>query len=133
METDPYGMAPHSAGAKLDAGKNRVGLVLGNFPHALWEVCRVGTFGAEKYTDNGWKDVPHGQERYRDAAMRHWLKRSMGEEFDQESGIHHLAHMVWNLLAERELTILQDTADDIEETRDGIYPQNKQTYSTGIR
>ena len=34
-------------GVKLDEGKNRLGLILGGFSRALWEVGRVGTFGAK--------------------------------------------------------------------------------------
>jgi len=102
---DPNGLDAHAPGAKLDAGKNRVSLVLGGFPHALWEVSRVGTFGASKYTDDGWLHVSDGERRYMDAAMRHWLKFCMGEEFDEESGIHHLSHMAWNILAARELQV----------------------------
>ena len=40
-------------GVKLDNSKNRLGLVLGGFSHALLLVGCVGTFGADKYTDNG--------------------------------------------------------------------------------
>ena len=102
---DPTGLDAHAPGAKLDAGKNRVSLVLGGFPHALWEVSRVGTFGANKYTDDGWLHVSDGERRYMDAAMRHWLKFCMGGEFDEESSIHHLSHMAWNILAARELQV----------------------------
>ena len=44
-------------GVKLDSGKNRLGLMLGGFSHALWLVGYVGTFGTNKYTDNGWQEV----------------------------------------------------------------------------
>ena len=52
-ESDPTGRQPNDAGAKLDAGKNRLGLVLGGFSSALQEVGKVGTYGAKKYSDNG--------------------------------------------------------------------------------
>jgi len=52
-ESDPTGRGAHDAGAKLDHGKVRVGLVLGGFSRALMEVCEVGTGGAAKYSDNG--------------------------------------------------------------------------------
>lgn len=106
-ESDPHGTNQHSPGAKLDAGKVRVGLVLGNFSRALWEVCRVGTFGANKYTDNGWLEVPDGKARYTDAGLRHYLKACMGESHDQDSGIAHLAHEAWNTLARLELALRQ--------------------------
>ena len=35
LERDPHGKSQHEAGAKLDDGKNRLGLVLNGFAHAL--------------------------------------------------------------------------------------------------
>lgn len=88
------------AGVKLDQGKNRLGLVLGGFAPALVKVGEVGTFGAnKKYTANGWKTVPNGQERYKDALYRHLMHHETGEELDPESGLPHLAHAAWNTLA----------------------------------
>lgn len=106
-QTDPYGKSPHEAGAKLDAGKVRVGLVLLGFPRALMEVAKVGTFGATKYTDDGWKNVPNGTKRYTDAMLRHLLKEAQGEVFDPETGIAHAAHLAWNALARLELQLTQ--------------------------
>ena len=40
-------------GVKLDNEKPRMDLVLGGFAKALYEVGRVGTFGADKYSDDG--------------------------------------------------------------------------------
>ena len=37
---------------KNDAGKNRLGLVLGGFADALEDVGLVGTYGASIYSDN---------------------------------------------------------------------------------
>ena len=56
QETDPHGKSPHQSGSKLDSGKNRLGLLMKDFNQALWEVGLVTTYGAEKYTDSGWKD-----------------------------------------------------------------------------
>lgn len=41
----------HQKGIKLDQGKQRPDLVMAGFAHALHEVAKVSTFGAEKYTD----------------------------------------------------------------------------------
>ena len=49
----------HKPGAKDDGVKPRTDLVLGGFSRALLEVSQVGTFGANKYTDNGWMEVPN--------------------------------------------------------------------------
>jgi len=109
-EHDPNGIDAHSPGAKLDAGKNRCALVIGGFSAALWQVSRVGTFGAAKYTPNGWKEVEGGIDRYTDAMARHLLAEAMGKEFDSESKLLHAAHAAWNALARLEL-ILKERAD----------------------
>lgn len=98
-EIDPNGKSPHEAGSKLDAGKNRLGLVLGGFTLALQEVGRVGTYGAEKYTPDGWRSVPDGLNRYTDAMYRHLLAEAAGEHADADTGIAHAAHAAWNALA----------------------------------
>lgn len=110
QEEDPYGYARTAPGAKLDAGKIRAALVLGDFSRALMAVSEVGTFGAVKYSDHGWLSVPRGDERYRDALLRHYLKDTL-ESADPESGLSHLAHLAWNALAILELTL---RAQDVE-------------------
>lgn len=102
---DPNGKGQHEPGAKMDAGKVRVGLVLGGFSRALTEVSRVGTNGARKYTDNGWMEVPGGIARYTDALGRHLLEEASGELIDQEWGLLHAAHAAWNALARLELML----------------------------
>lgn len=99
LEKDPTGRSPHTKGAKVDAGKPRMDLVLGGFSEALLEVAKVGTFGANKYTDDGWQEVPKGKERYSDAMLRHWAYEKSGEEFDNESNLLHASHLAWNALA----------------------------------
>lgn len=104
-EEDPNGKDQHEPGAKLDAGKLRPHLVLGDFANALTAVCEVGTFGANKYSDSGWISVPDAVSRYREAQFRHWLARQRGERVDPDSGLLHEAHEVWNALAVLELKI----------------------------
>lgn len=104
-ERDPTGRAANEPGAKLDAGKNRLGLVLGGFPRALLAVGRVGTYGANKYTDNGWQTVPNGFARYTDAMLRHQVAEFAGETYDPETDIEHAAHACWNCLARLELML----------------------------
>lgn len=105
MEHDPNGIDPHSKGAKLDAGKIRPALVLGGFSRALIAVSEVGTFGAAKYTPDGWMEVLDGVARYDDAKMRHWLVEKTGEELDPESQLMHAKHEAWNALARLELML----------------------------
>ena len=104
-EHDPTGRSANEPGAKLDAGKTRCGLVLGGFSRALEHVAMVGTFGANKYTDNGWKTVPNGRERYTDALYRHLLAEAQGIECDSDSTLLHAAHAAWNALARLELIL----------------------------
>lgn len=100
-EVDPYGKYPHEPGAKLDAGKVKAG-VLHDFSSALFDVACVGTYGAEKYTRGGWQSVPNARERYFDAMWRHLLA-ARHEAADKDTGLKHLAHAAWNILAVLEL------------------------------
>lgn len=111
MEKDPYGIDQHAPGAKLDAGKARLSLVLLAMSRALSAVGEVGTYGAAKYTDNGWLEVPNGQERYMDALFRHLLQHATGELHDRDTGLTHLAHACWNMLAVLELSLRGKTGE----------------------
>ena len=104
-ERDPLGMDAHATGAKLDAGKLRPSLVLGGFARALTAVVEVGTYGAVKYSDNGWQEVPKGIDRYDDAKLRHWLAEKRGIECDTDTQYLHAAHEAWNALARLDLLI----------------------------
>jgi hypothetical protein len=95
---------PHIKGTKLDTGKNRLALVLEGFSRALEAIGEVGAFGAQKYINNGWVEVPNGVQRYKDALYMHLLKNAQGEMVDLESGLPHLWHALWNLSAVVELT-----------------------------
>lgn len=85
-------------GEKFDDGKPRAGLVIADFACALQKVIDVGTFGANKYSERGWRTVPEAYERYYDALWRHLLA-DITIEVDDESGLDHLAHAAWNILA----------------------------------
>lgn len=101
----------HKAGVKLDQGKPRLSLVFGGFSMALMEVGKVGTFGAQKYTDSGWVTVENGRERYTDAMLRHVLAEYSGESVDSESELLHAAHAAWNALARLELELRKNLTD----------------------
>lgn len=102
-ESDPDGKNPHERGAKLDAGKSFPALVIRGFSKAISKVVEVGTFGALKYSRNGWMYVENGLERYEDALYRHLLADLNGETLDPETKLPHLAHAAWNILAIIEL------------------------------
>ena len=107
-EYDPTGKNPHEAGAKLDAGKNRLSLVLFSFSRALQEVGKVGTYGANKYTPNGWITVDNGVERYSDALLRHLMQEASGEYKDKDTQLLHAAHVAWNALARLDLILREN-------------------------
>lgn len=109
-ESDPTGRKPGEHGAKLDLGKNRLGLVLCGFARALRAVGEVGTYGAKKYSDNGWMGVPDGERRYTDAMLRHLLSEAVGEPVDGDTGLRHAAHLAWNALARLELALREAEA-----------------------
>jgi hypothetical protein len=102
-ERDPFGADPHQGGAKLDDGKVMAGL-LGDFALALRAVAEVGTYGAGKYTQGGWQQVPNGITRYNHAKWRHLLD-GCHEPCDAGSGLSHAAHEAWNALAVLELRL----------------------------
>lgn len=96
-------------GEKHDTGKPRTGLMISDFSRALRAVAEVSTYGAEKYSPSGWLKVPDAPERYLDALYRHLLA-DCTEELDGESGLMHLAHAAWNLLALLEIHCRLDAA-----------------------
>ena len=108
----------HTAGVKHDADKQLAGILYEDFPHALSGVADVATFGARKYTRNGWRTVPEGLQRYTDAMHRHLLAAAKGERLDPDSGLPHCAHIAWNALAlaELELRSAQGAAPTVETT-----------------
>ena len=114
---DPNGIDQHAAGAKLDAGKPRLSLVLGGFSKALFAVGEVGTKGAKKYTDDGWKTVENGETRYTDALARHLFLELGGEEYDPDPSMQtlHAAQTAWNALARLELILRR------KEMEQGVY------------
>lgn len=111
-EKDPYGTDAHSPGAKLDAGKVRPELIIRGFANALLAVAAVGTFGANKYSDDGWQSVPNARQRYTDAMYRHLLKEHIGEIVDPDSELWHDAHTAWNALARLELRLQEQAKDE---------------------
>lgn len=102
-EQDPHGLDPHQPGAKLDAGKPDMSLLI-DFSAALKEVARVGDYGAIKYSRGGWLQVPCGYDRYTSAMLRHTL---VNEPIDAESELLHAAHAAWNALARLELLLIE--------------------------
>lgn len=108
-DTDPNNIDQHSGGAKLDAGKPDMSLLL-MFGKALYETMRVGTGGKIKYSRGGWQEVPDGINRYTAAMLRHVFEEHY-EEFDPDlveylgEPTYHAAAVAWNALARLELML----------------------------
>lgn len=107
-EHDPNGTLPGQPGAKLDAGKPMVWLCISGFPRALAKVADVSTAGAKKYSPNGWKSVPDGEDRYMQAFGRHTLDLAAGRRIDAGTGCMIHAQMIWNLMAALELQLQRE-------------------------
>jgi hypothetical protein len=96
-------------GKKYDEGKARVSLIVSP---ALLEVAKVGTMGAKKYGDYNYR-LGMKWSRLADAGMRHFISYLSGERIDEESGLSHLAHVAWNVLALLEYEISGTGEDDL--------------------
>lgn len=79
---------------KADAGKIRLSLVPTEIIRAI---AMVREYGSKKYSNhNNWQQVE--QQRYVDAAYRHWLACVDDiNSVDKESGLPHLWHMATNI------------------------------------
>lgn len=75
------------------------------------EVARVGDFGANKYSRWNYK---HGMAwmRLAGSCSRHLTSWILGEDYDKESGYHHLAHMIYDGLMLLDYKITRKGIDD---------------------
>lgn len=83
----------HKEGIKHDTEKPMMSLLPFD---ALDEVAKVLTYGAKKYSPDGWRKVEI--DRYKSALIRHLSAYLQGEELDPESNLSHVAHMACNAL-----------------------------------
>ena len=99
---------------KADAGKAQPDLLEMGFARALRLVQATLEYGALKYEAHSWREVPDGMKRYNRAGRRHRQERDLvaqpEQEFyavleacDEESGLPHIAHEIFNLLCMIEL------------------------------
>jgi hypothetical protein len=83
------------SGVKFDQGKPRISLLP---VRALLGVAQVAVMGAAKYGDHNYRGGMKAT-RFIDAAIRHTFKWLDGQDLDEESGLPHLHHAAWSLLA----------------------------------
>jgi len=79
---------------KFDGGKPPMELLSGV---ALSKTAQVMGFGARKYSANAWR-AGMDWSRILDAALRHIMAFSDGEDEDPESGLSHMAHAACNIM-----------------------------------
>lgn len=82
------------SGKKFDTGKPRMDLLPSD---AIVEVAKVLTFGAQKYGDGNWANGLDHSRLYA-AAERHLADYNAGNDIDEESGLHALAHAACDIL-----------------------------------
>lgn len=85
-------------GLKYDAGKLRFSLLMRSLWLPLKSIVAVLSYGEQKYAADSWQTVPNARVRYEDAMDRHLNAWRSGENYDAESGCHHLAHAGCNIL-----------------------------------
>lgn len=122
-QTDAAPATDKADSRKMDAGKIPMWQGLINyFPRALVAVALVSEYGKRKYDpenpifDTGWARVTNGIPRYKDAEMRHFIKETIGSDYDEESEMAHRAHKLWNDMAVLE----RDLRDGRVELRRGV-------------
>jgi len=93
---------------KYDNGKERFDLVP---PKPLLMIAEAFTYGAKKYADRNYLNGNMKWGRVFAAVMRHLWKWWNGEDNDQESGLHHLAHAGAGVMMLLDL-LKQKTNDD---------------------
>lgn len=90
-------------GARDDLGKKRFDLITPFGMSALADVC---TFGASKYDDRNWEKGLSMTGCFA-SLMRHAWAWMCGQTFDDESSLHHMAHVAWNALAIVHFSMMQ--------------------------
>lgn len=80
---------------RKDDGKSRVDLIPPEAIEALGHLYRVG---AAKYAARGW-EAGMDWGRCLGAMLRHTYKWMKGEDYDPETGAHHMIAVAWNAFA----------------------------------
>ena len=105
-----------SSNPKDRAGRNKAPLTLIP-PDFLYLLSYVFRLGAEKYGPYNWRDNRVNYRVYLEAAMRHILLASDGEDVDEESGLPHEVHAAANLAIVVDAKLCGIIIDDRYQTR----------------
>jgi len=93
-EDEEQQMGQETAG-RFSEGKIRHDLIA---PWALDQIAKVYTYGTIKYDDDNWWKGMKWKKAVFGCILRHVWKWFRGEQNDDESGLHHLAHAAWNCM-----------------------------------
>lgn len=80
---------------RKDDGKSRMDLIPPEMPEALGQLYRRG---AEKYSPRGWEEGMNWGRCFA-SLLRHAWKWAKGEDYDEETGAHHMIAVIWNATA----------------------------------
>jgi hypothetical protein len=81
-------------GLRYNTGKTLYNLIP---PYPLEQIAKVFTRGAQKYAPHNWrKGMPWSE--VEGSLMRHLEAYRAGEDFDEESGLYHMAHVAVNAI-----------------------------------
>lgn len=96
---------------KYDSEKPKMHLIPSE---VLTSIAEVFTFGAAKYGENNWRhDVDTtSYGRTYSSAQRHLNYFWSGEDYDPESGLHHLDHAITQLMILKVQTLEGPSQDD---------------------
>jgi len=67
-------------------------------PYAIQELVRVFDKGSKKYAPYNWLNGGMEYSKMLASLKRHIAAFELGEDIDQETGCHHMAHAAWNAL-----------------------------------
>ncbi len=117
-------------GMHYDENKLRVDLVP---PEAIEAIAEVLGYGCKKYEARNWEKGIKFSRLY-GSFLRHTLAWAKRDDYDKESGLHHLKHALWNLMAlvtytERGMTKFDDRpSKDWKEGLDTPYDEVEKSY-----
>lgn len=100
---------------RYNTGKPPLSHIL-DYPHAMAALAEVAEYGANKYERGNFSKGQYATITA-DCLMRHLMKWWAGEDMDDESGLHHLSHVLWNVC-----TLIQDASYPDRDDRPPIAP-----------
>jgi len=90
-------LIPMDLAKRFNSSKPELGYIL-DMPYAMLALSGVKTYGTKKYGRDNWKKgLP--VRSITDSLLRHLMAFHNGEDLDEESGLAHMAHVMWNAAA----------------------------------